>query len=168
MRSAAHDIRYALRGFRKSPGFTAVAVLSLALGIGANSAIFSLVDQLILKPLPIRDPPSVVLLAGRGRHYGGNNGRNALSYPMYQDFRDRNEVFRGMMCRYSLQLTVGANSQVEVVGGELVSGNYFSFLGIGPALGRVFTAEDDLHPGAHPYAVLSRRPSIQSHQAGGV
>lgn len=149
------DIRFALRGFRKSPVFTAIAILSLAVGIGANAAIFSLINQLILRPLPIRDPKSMVLLAGRGRHYGGNNGRNALSYLMYQDLRDHNDVFSGMMCRYGLTLTVGTSSHVEVIGGELVSGNYFPLLGIGAAAGRVFTAADDLHPGAHPYAVLS-------------
>ena len=149
------DVRFALRGFRKTPVFSIVAVLSLALGIGANTAIFTLVDQLILKLLPIKDPARVVLLAGQGRHYGGNNGRNALSYLMYQDFRDRNPVFSGMMCRYSITFTVGTSSQTEVVAGELVSGNYFPLLGIGPAIGRVFTANDDLHPAAHPYAVLS-------------
>src|SRR4051794_3217051 len=99
MNRIIQDIRFAFRSFRKSPGFTAVAILSLALGIGANTAIFSLVDQLILRLLPIRDPQSVVLLAARGRHYGGNNGLNALSYPMYQDLRQRNTVFSEMMCR---------------------------------------------------------------------
>jgi predicted permease len=149
------DIRFALRGFHKSPGFTAVALLSLALGIGGNTAIFSLIDQLILRSLPIRDPQSVVLLNGIGRHYGGNNGPKALSYPMYQDFRDRNEVFSGMMCRYPLVVTLGVNSRVETIGSELVSGNYFPLLGIHPAEGRLFTADDDLHPGSHPLAVLS-------------
>jgi predicted permease len=157
MNRIIQDIRFAFRSFRKSPGFTAIAILSLALGIGANTAIFSLVDQLILRLLPIRDPKSVVLLAGRGRHYGGNNGLNALSYPMYQDLRQRNTVFSEMMCRVSQGMTVGAASQVEFVNGEFVSGNYFPLLGIGAALGRVFTAADDLHPGAHPYAVLSYR-----------
>ena len=133
MKHLAQDIQFALRTFRKSPVFTAVAILSLALGIGANTAIFSLVDQLILRLLPIRDPQSVVLLAGRGHHYGGNNGRNALSYPMYQDFRDRNPVFSEMMCRYSIPMTVGVSSHTEVVNGEFVSGNYFHLLGIGPA-----------------------------------
>ena len=151
----AQDIQFALRTFRKSPVFTAVAVLSLALGIGANTAIFSLINQLILRLLPVKDPGAVVLLAGKGRHYGGNNGRNALSYPMYQDFRDRNPVFSGMMCRNNQLLTIGISSHTEVVSGELVSGNYFHMLGIGPAIGRVFTAQDDLYAGAHPYAVLS-------------
>jgi len=155
MKRLAQDIRFALRTFRKSPVFTAVAILSLALGIGANTAIFSLVDQLILRLLPIKEPKAVVLLAGRGHHYGGNNGRNALSYPMYQDFRDRNPVFSEMMCRYSIPMAVGLPSHTEVVNGEFVSENYFHLLGIGPALGRVFTAQDDLYAGAHPYAVLS-------------
>src|ERR1700722_6616781 len=105
----AQDIRYAFRSFRKTPVFTAVAVLSLALGIGANTAIFTLIDQLILRLLPIRDPQQIVLLAAKGRHYGGNNGRNALSYPMYQDLRDRNQVFSGMMCRYRLGVTLGVD-----------------------------------------------------------
>jgi len=151
----ARDLHFAVRSFRKSPVFSGVAVLSLALGIGANTAIFTLVDQLILRLLPIRDPERIVVLAGVGRHYGGNNGRNALAYPMYQDFRDRNQVFNGMMCRYALSFTAGAAGQTEVVNGELVSGNYFPLLGVRPALGRLFTADDDLHVGGHPLAVLS-------------
>ena len=79
--------------------FTSVAVLSLALGIGANTAIFTLVNQLILQLLPVRDPQQLVLLTARGSHYGSNTGSNSLSYPMYQDFRDKNQVFSGMFCR---------------------------------------------------------------------
>jgi predicted permease len=149
------DLIYALRTFRKAPVFTAVAVLSLALGIGANTAIFTLIDQLILRLLPVQNPEQIVLLGGRGRHYGGNNGRNALSYPMYQDLRDRNQVFSGMMCRYRFSFAVGAENRTEVVTGELVSGNYFPLLGTRPAAGRLFTAADDLRAGAHPYVVLS-------------
>jgi len=149
------DLLFAIRSFRKAPVFTAVAVLSLALGIGANTAIFTLVDQLILKLLPIQDPQRVVLLAGVGRHYGGNNGRNALSYPMYRDFRERNQVFSAMMCRYRLNTTMGLPSQTEVAGGELVSGSYFPLLGVGAAAGRVFTDADDVTADGHPYAVLS-------------
>jgi predicted permease len=149
------DARYALRGFRKAPVFTAVAVLSLALGIGANTAIFTLVDQLILRLLPIRDPEQLVILAGRGRHYGGNNGMNAISYPMYQDLRDRNQVFNGMMCRYRFNATTGIAGQTDVVVAELVSGNYFPLMGIHASAGRVYTASDDLHASQHPYAVLS-------------
>src|SRR5690349_10540576 len=125
MNSFVCDLRYALRVLRRSPLFTVVAILSLALGIGANTAIFTLVNQLILRLLPVREPERIVLLAGRGRHYGGNNGRNALAYPMYQDLRDRNQVFSGMMCRYSLTLVLGVSSHSEVASAELVSGNYF-------------------------------------------
>src|SRR5438477_7072406 len=113
------DVLFAIRSFRKSPVFSAVAVLSLALGIGANTAIFTLIDQLILRLLPVQDPQRIVLLAGRGRHYGGNNGRNAIAYPMYQDLRDRNQVFSGMMCRYSLAVTIEVSSQSEATLGEL-------------------------------------------------
>jgi predicted permease len=149
------DVRFALRTFRKSPVFTAVAVLSLALGIGANTAIFTLIDQLILRLLPVKDAGRIVLLAGRGRHYGGNNGMNALSYYMYQDIRDRNQVFDGTMCRYRLSFTLSFGAQSEVTTGELVSGNYFPLLGVHSAAGRLFTAQDDLRAGEHPYAVLS-------------
>jgi predicted permease len=155
VKNLVRDIQFALRSFRKSPVFTTVAILSLALGIGANTAIFSLINQLILRPLPIRDSQSIVLLKGVGLHYGHNNGYNALSYPMYQDIRDRNTVFAGMMCRYSLTANIGTSSQVEIVQSELVSGNYFPLLGIGAARGRIFNAGDDLRAGEHPYAVLS-------------
>jgi hypothetical protein len=95
MGNLLQDLRYAFRTLRKAPLFTSVAVLSLALGIGANTAIFTLVDQLILQLLPVRDPQQLVLLTARGQHYGSNTGSNAISYPMYQDFRDKNEVFQG-------------------------------------------------------------------------
>jgi predicted permease len=149
------DTLFAIRSFRRTPVFTTVAVLSLALGIGANTAIFTLVDQLILRLLPVRDPEQIVILSGQGRHYGGNNGRNALSYPMYQDIRDRNSVFSAMMCRYRFGPLLNAGGEAEAGAGELVSGNYFPMLGIQAAAGRLFTASDDLHAGAHPYAVLS-------------
>jgi predicted permease len=155
MTTVVQDVLYAIRSFRKSPVFSAVAVLSLALGIGANTAIFTLIDQLILKLLPVQDAEHIVLLRGRGRHYGSNNGINALSYPMYQDLRDRNQVFSAMMCRYRLSFALGIEAHTEIVNGELVSGNYFPLLGVRPAAGRLFTASDDLRAGAHPLAVLS-------------
>ncbi len=153
--SVVQDARYVFRQLRKSPVFTASAVLTLALGIGANTAIFSLVNQLILRLLPIKDPGRVVELAGRGSHYGSNYGHNMLSYPVYQDIRDRNQVFSSMMCRRAEDLTIGVASQSEVRSGELVSGNYFAMLGLHPFIGRLFTASDDLHQDAHPVAVLS-------------
>jgi len=150
----ASDVRYALRSFRKAPVFTAAALVSLALGIGANTAIFSLVDQLILRALPVQDAERIVLLEGRGRHYGGSTGMNSLSYPMYQDIRDRNQVFGQMMCRYRFTATVGIASDATVAIGELVSGNYFPLLGVRAARGRLFTADDDRYIGEHPLAVL--------------
>src|SRR5258708_22248815 len=108
------DLRFTLRGFRKSPVFTAVAVISLALGIGANTAIFTLVDQLILRRLPVQDPDRLVILTGVGRHYGSDMGRNPLSYPMFQDIRGRNSVFSGVMCRYRVNPSVEAGSETEV------------------------------------------------------
>ena len=100
MGSFGQDLRFAVRTLRKAPVFVAVAVASLALGIGANTAIFTFVDQLLLRLLPVKNPEQLVTLWGRGEHYGGNNGPVKLSYPMYADFRDRNQVFSAMFCRY--------------------------------------------------------------------
>src|SRR5215469_14875682 len=149
------DIRYAFRGLRKAPVFTTVAILSLAMGIGANTAIFTLIDQLILRQLPVKDPSRLVLLVGEGRHYGSDMGRNPMSFPMFQDIRDGNQVFSGVMCRYRVNPSVAVSGETELVGGELVSGGYFEVLGIRPALGRLFTLDDDAPLGAHPYAVVS-------------
>jgi predicted permease len=149
------DLRFAVRTLRKSPLFTVIAVLSLALGIGANTAIFSLIDQLILQMLPVHDPEQLVLLTSRGDHYGSNTGSNAISYPMYQDIRDKNSVFQSMFCRFGMSFSMNYEGRTELASGELVSGNYFPVLGVGAALGRVFTAQDDLYQGQHPIAVLS-------------
>src|SRR5438270_11489165 len=149
------DLRFGLCIFRRSPVFTAVAVFSLALGIGANTAIFTLVEQLILRRLPVQDPDRLAILVSAGRHYGNDQGVNPLSYPMFQDIRDRNQVFSGGMCRYRVNPSVDAGTETEVIGGELVSGNYFHVLGIHPAAGRLFTEDDDVPLGAHAYAVLS-------------
>ncbi len=157
MGNLAHDLRFAARTFKKSPVFVAVAILSLALGIGANTAIFTLVDQLLLRLLPVKDPQQLVLLWGRGKHYGSNNGRYKLSYPMYEDFRDHNQVFSGMFCRWATSFSISSEGRTERVDGDLVSGTYFPVLGVGPALGRVFTPDDDRVPGGHPVAVISYR-----------
>jgi len=149
------DLRYASRTLRKSPLFTIVAVASLALGIGANTAIFSLVNQVILELLPVKHPEQLVLLSGEGQHYGSNTGPNSISYPMYQDLRDRNSVFQGMFCKYGTRLSLTTEGRTELVSAELVSGNYFPVLGVRAAVGRVFTASDDLIQGGHPLVVLS-------------
>jgi predicted permease len=155
MAAILRDLRYSLRTLGKSPVFLIVAVLSLALGIGANTAIFSLIHQLILQPLPVRDPEQLVMLAGRGKHYGGNNGPDRLSYPMYQEIRDKNEVFSGMFCTYPATVSASFQGSTELIGADFVSGNFFPVLGIGAEVGRVFTASDDLIQGGHPLAVLS-------------
>jgi len=157
MGNLGHDLRFAVRSFKKSPVFLAVAVLSLALGIGANTAIFTLVDQILLRLLPVKNPQQLVLLWGRGPHYGSNNGRYKLSYPMYEDFRDHNQVFSGVFCRWGTSFSVSSEGRTERVDGELVSGSYFPVLGVGAALGRVFTPDDDRVPGGHPVAVISYR-----------
>jgi len=149
------DIRYALRMLAKNPVFTIVAVLTLALGIGANTAIFTLLDQVLLRLLPVKDPQQLVLLTMRGRHYGNNWGGNAISHPMFRDFQDHNQVFSGMFCRFPFRVSLMAGGQAEPVEAELVSGTYFSLLGVGAALGRTFTPEDDRVPSGHPLVMLS-------------
>src|ERR1051326_818369 len=101
MSLALQNLRYALRTLRKSPLFTTVAVLSLALGIGANTAIFTLINQLILQLLPVKHPEELVLLTARGSHYGSNTGGNALSYPMYQDRSEERRVGKESRSRWS-------------------------------------------------------------------
>ena len=155
MATLLQDLRYAVRTLSKSPLFVSVAILSLALGIGANTAIFTLINQLILQYLPVSHPEELVLLTARGNHYGSNNGPNALSYSMYQDFRNKNQVFRGMFCRNGTNASLSYEGRTELVALEFVSGNYFPVLGVGAAAGRVFNASDDLMQGGHPLVVLS-------------
>jgi len=148
-------IRQAFRQLRKSPGFTLAAVLSLALGIGANTAIFTLLDQVLLRPLPVPHPEQLVRLNWEGPHYAMNMRGNSLSHPAYRDFRDRNQVFSGVICRFRVPLSVAYPGRTELLDGELVSGNYFDVLRVSAAIGRVFNPQDDRVPGGHPLAVLS-------------
>jgi predicted permease len=153
--SISGDVRYALRSLAKSPGFTAVAVLSLALGIGANTAVFGLLDDVLLSLMPVRNPRELVQLKEVGKHYGSNTGMNALSYPIYEDFRKQNQVFSGMLCRFQMPVSISDSGHNERALGELVSGNYFAVLGIRPALGRLFTADEERTRGGAPFAVLA-------------
>ena len=153
------DLRYAIRNLRRNPVFTLVALLSLALGIGCNTAIFSLLDQIMLRPLPVSHPEQLVILGDPGpanghveMHYSAHV---EMSYPMYRDIRDRNAVFSGVLARYGTQLSLAWQGHSEQVNGELVSGNYFDMLGVSTLLGRPFHPSDDLKPGAHPVAILS-------------
>ncbi len=155
MTQIIRDLRFAIRGFLRAPLFTTVAIVSLAFGIGANAAIFSLLDQILLRLLPVKNAQELVEFHMQGDHYGSNWGMNAISYPMYRDFRDHNQVFSGMFCRFPIDASLGFGGRTERVDAELVSGNYFRVLGVEPALGRTFTSKDDLFEGAHPLAVLS-------------
>jgi predicted permease len=153
------DIRFGLRTLAKNPGFTLVAMLTLALGIGANAAIFSLTDQVLLRFLPVERPQELVVLHSPGKSHGRTwndiQGGHSFSYPMYKDLRDRNEVFAGLLARYHLQVSVAGRGQSQLAEGELVSGNYFQVLGVQPALGRVFSSQDETAAGDNPVAVLS-------------
>ena len=149
------DLKYALRTLRRNPGFTAIAVATLALGIGANTAIFTLLDQVLLRLLPVKEPQQLVLLTMKGKYYGSNWGGNAISYPMYRDFKDHNEVFSGMFCRFPLQVSITFGGQSELADAELVSGTYFDVLGVGAAAGTLFTPEVDRVANGAPVAVLS-------------
>ena len=156
MTSLLPDIRFSLRAIRRSPLFASVAILSLALGIGANTAIFTLMDQLMLRRLPIKDPEQLVMLFQRGAHNGNNMGPRMHSYPIYQDFQKRAAPFSEVLCRRLASASVSVDNQTERVSMEMVSGNFFTMLGVAPAVGRVFSSsEDDRNFMAHPVAVLS-------------
>jgi predicted permease len=149
------NLRLAVRGLVRSPLFSAVAILSLALGIGANTAIFTLIDQVLLRELPVRDPDSLVMLYQEGPHNGSNMGRRMHSYPIYQEFQKRAEPLAQVMCRRLAPASVTVDNQTERVEAEMVSGNYFSMLGVTPAIGRMFNSrEDDQVYQGHPVVVL--------------
>jgi predicted permease len=155
MSGLLRDLRHAFRGLAKSHAFSAVAVASLAIGIGANTAIFTLLDQVLLRRLPVKEPQELVALRMEGDHYGSNWGFNALSYPLYLDLQQNNQVFRGMLCRFDNRANLTYGGETERVAVELVSGTYFPVLGVGAALGRVFTPEEDRDIDGHPLVVLS-------------
>ena len=159
MQTLWQDLRYGARMLLKSPGFTVIAVLTLSLGIGANTAIFSLTDQILLRRLPVERPDELVVLRSPGpkggRVWSDGDDAASFSYPMYKALRDRSDAFSGLLARFAIPLSVAGAGQTERAEGELVSGNYFEVLGVRPALGRVFNQEDDRAPGAHPVVVLS-------------
>jgi predicted permease len=155
MSTFLQDARYAVRTLTRTPGFSLVVVLTLGLGIGANTAIFSLMDQVLLRSLPVKDPRELVQLDGPGTFRGRTSGDRSFSFPMYVDLRDRNDVFSGLVARYGASATLTARNQAERVDVELLSGNTFHVLGVSPVLGRALTQDDDRIAGAHPVAVLS-------------
>src|SRR5438094_6460727 len=172
MGTLIQDLRYGLHMLRKNPGFTSVSVLTLALGIGANTAIFSLIDAVLLKMLPVKNPEQLVLLnwASHGwpegvmRNIAGNmeedkSGRwtsTSFSLPIYEQIRNRNRVFSDVLALAGngSELNVGYNGQPSRANGELVSGTFFSTLGVQAVLGRALTPDDD-RVGDSPAAVIS-------------
>ena len=154
--SLGQDLRYGCRLLRKSPGFTAAALLSLGLGIGTNTAIFTVLDQVLLRPLPVERPRDLALVRIDGTFNGTTAGDgNEISYPMFVDFRDHNDVFSAMFARFGRTVHIAVGDRTERINGELVSGSYFAVLGVRAIRGRVIGEDDDQVPGAHPVAVLS-------------
>src|SRR5262245_45429458 len=163
MRTLWQDLRYGARTLSKKPGFTLIAILTLALGVGVNTALFTVFDAFVLKPLPLKDPDSIVKISGRMP----DGGRTWLfSYLDYLDYRDRNNVFEGLVAWNKAAVAFGEKpagpmddsfiaGSHEYIFGQIVSGNYFSVLGAEMALGRAFSLEEDRGPGAHPVMVLS-------------
>ena len=154
MESLLQDLRFGVRMLLKQPGFTLIAVLTLALGIGANTAIFSLINKILLRPLPAPEPERLVALnntVGKARSFP------LFSYPNYKDLRDRNEALSGLLAYTMAPVSLSHAGASERVWGYLVSGNYFETLGVQPALGRLIAPDDDHAPGAHPVAVISHR-----------
>lgn len=157
LRDFLYDLRFSVRSLLRAPGFTAATLLSLALGIGATTAIYSLVDQVILHALPVRDPGQLVLVDWKGDHVvGGFGSFNLMPYPLCRGLEQQSAVFDGVLCRSDeVPVNLSAGGDAKPVSAELVSGNYFSVLGVGPSLGRVIQDSDDAAPGASPIVVLS-------------
>jgi len=154
--TSVSDFRLALRGLRRNPLFTTVAIVSLALGIGANTAIFTLIDQILLRKLPVKAPDQLVMLHQQGNNMGSNMGSRMHSYPLYQDLQKKADPLAEVLCRRLVPASISVDNQTERVQAEIVSGNYFSMLGVPPAAGRVFnSSEDDQVYMGHPVVVLS-------------
>ncbi len=155
-----NDLRHALRQLRRSPAFTITVIVTLALGIGANAAVFTLFDQVLLRMLPVERPKELVRFVWTGTFSGsassfGGDTSNYFSYPMYKDLRDQNQVFQGMLAADRASVAVSWRNQAENKDAEIVSGNYFQVLGLKPAIGRLLTQQDDTAKDANPVAVLS-------------
>jgi predicted permease len=156
MSTSLSDLRLAFRGLRRNPLFATVAILSLALGIGANTAIFTLLDQIVLRKLPVKSPDELVMLYQQGSNMGSNAGTRMHSYPIYQDYQTKAEPLAEVICRRLVEASISIDNSTERVLGEMVSGNYFTMLGVKPAIGRVFNSqEDDQAYRGHPHVVLS-------------
>ena len=159
MHTLLQDVRYGLRMLAKNPGFTLIAILTLALGIGANTAIFSLMNQVLLRRLPVRHPEELVVLKSPGPKHGhvwsDGDDSEIFSYPLYKGLAKNATVFDGVLARYPFSASIASHGQTNRGTGELVTGNYFQVLGVQPAFGRVLSPADDDVQGAHPVLVLS-------------
>jgi len=156
LRDFVYDLRFSARSFLRSPPFTATIVLSLALGIGATTAIYSLVDQVLLHALPIRQPQRLVLIDWKGDQVANGFGSwNLMSYPICLDLQLQDRFFDGVICRAATTVNLSTGGEHKPAAAEIVSGTYFSVLGVGPALGRVLTTDDDRTPDASPIVVLA-------------
>ena len=153
MRSLLNDVRYGIRMLAKNPGFTTVAVITLALGIGVNSAIFSLIDAILLKTLPVSHPEQLVLL----RWESPQAKTDFLPYPTFAQVRDGSHVFSGMFAFLNVGIATAVDGTPGLAVGQLVSGSFFSMLGVQAIAGRTFTSEEDRIPGGDPVAVISYR-----------
>jgi predicted permease len=147
MENLLKDLRYAFRSLVKRPGFTIVAILTLALGIGINTTVFSLANSVFLRQLPVASPQNLVWIF--------SNRDNPNSYPDYLEYQQQTELFDGVMAYDWIGLNLGSNGQSERVEGTVVSGNYFDVLGVKAELGRTFLPDEDKTPGASPVAVIS-------------
>ncbi|MBS1799875.1 MAG: ABC transporter permease [Acidobacteria bacterium] len=160
MQNILSDLRYALRQLRRSPVFTLTVVLTLALGVGANTAIFSLLDQALLRALPVYKPERLVYLQGTGSAWRGHSSSHGggiasyFSYPMYQDLRDKSAAFEALAATSKTSVALTRNGSSEFAEAEIVSGNYFTMLGVAPAMGRFFSQAEDRQKDAAPVIVL--------------
>src|SRR5215813_9710323 len=152
MHTLWQDIRFGFRVLFKSPAFTVVAALSLALGIGANTAVFSVINASLLKPLPVEEPRQLISVFTTDAK---NPGNHPVSHLNFQDYRDQNQVFSGLLAYTFTALSITRGEKTEPVFGLVVSGNYFDVLGVKASLGRTFLPEEDKTPGAYPVVVLS-------------
>lgn len=156
LRDFVYDLRFSARSFLHSPAFTAAVVISLALGVGATTAIYSLVDQVLLHTLPVRQPERLVLVDWMGDQAANGFGSfNLMSYPICRDLQSQDQVFEGVFCRALTTVNLSTGGEHKPAAAEIVSGTYFPVLGVGAAVGRVLGSEDDGTPGASPVVVLS-------------
>jgi len=166
LRDFVYDLRFSARSFFRSPSFTATTVLSLALGIGATTALYSLIDQIVLRTLPVDHPERLVLIDWIGFQNAETLGtENLMSYPICRDLQQQTQFFDGVFCRAATTMNFSTGGEPRLTAAELVSGTYFSVLGVNPAQGRLLTMDDDQAPGSSPVVVLSN--DFWQNQFGG-